>query len=341
MCIAIGVPMGVAVPSEEVLRICFENNDDGAGFAFAYNNMVHIKKGFMDFESFWNAFHAYDQKYNFKDLGVLIHFRIATHGGRDCSMTHPFPINSDDGALKKIEYHSDYAIVHNGIISLTSSEANRSTGLSDTAIFVRDYLTPLSNNNEWFHTKSNIELIYKLIGSKMAILNNRGEIIFTNGFTEDNGVMYSNSTYKENRVRRSSYSGYYSTPYSYQSNYGYSSGYNYNKNVPQIGGTTEKSKEQSTYISLCKIEDGLLVSLKDDISIETASDEYYAYFFDEDKNLYMGCIDNSIAYTDSDFPYYWWQYTKLGKIDKFEKDNKELKINWVRNTLCYPDQIIN
>ena len=44
MCIAIGKPIGVDVPNDEILTNCFNNNPDGAGFAFNYNNEVVIKK---------------------------------------------------------------------------------------------------------------------------------------------------------------------------------------------------------------------------------------------------------------------------------------------------------
>lgn len=333
MCIAIGKLKGVDVPSKETLRTCFENNNDGAGFAFAYNNMVHIKKGYMDFEGFWNAFHAYDEKYHFKDLGVLIHFRIATHGSRDASMTHPFPVTSDDGALKKIEYHSDYAVVHNGIISLTSSTANRALGLSDTAIFIKDYLTPISYNYNWFYTKTNMELIYKLIDSKMAILNSNGDIIFTNGFVEDNGVMYSNNTYKENRVRNYSYN--------YNSNYKNTTHNAYG--ATSTTTTLSENKYSPSFINLCQIEDGIVVELDDEkkTRIEVSSDDYYKYLFDENNNLYLGCIDNAVDYIDDTYMSYWWQYTKIGKIHKFLLNDKEQNIVFVRDTLAYAEQFLN
>ena len=85
-------------------------------------------------------------------------------------------------------------------------------------------------------------LVEKLIDSKMAILNAAGDIIMTSGFTEDNGVFYSNSTYKIARVRHGSYcttnsrnNNYYNYGGSYAWNdyddyddtaYGYGYGYN-------------------------------------------------------------------------------------------------------------------
>lgn len=211
MCIAIGKPIGVKMPSKDILKRCWDSNDDGAGFAYAYDGIVYIKKGFMTFDSFWNELSKVNERYHLDDLGVLLHFRIATHGGVIPAMTHPFPIVSDNGILSKLEYQSEYAVVHNGIISLTGADARRETAMSDTAVFIRDYLTLIAQNRQWFRRKANIELIEKLIGSKMAIMNGRGEIIHTSGFVEDNGVLYSNESYKTLRVRN--YSSNHSCSY--------------------------------------------------------------------------------------------------------------------------------
>ena len=173
MCIAIAKPIGVEIPNDDILTNCFNNNPDGAGFAFNHNNEVVIRKGYMKLKDFLDAFHKYDEKFNFKNRGVLIHTRITTHGGTNPQMCHPFPINSDEGALKKIEYCSPFAVVHNGIISLTSSEATKKQDMSDTAIFVQKYLTKIAKNKNWFNNKANIELIYELIekGEKVRILS--------------------------------------------------------------------------------------------------------------------------------------------------------------------------
>lgn len=240
MCIAIGKMAGQALPSEEIIRNCWESNDDGAGFAFAYNGAVYIKKGFMTLDSFITALNECDKRYNLKECGMLMHFRIATHGGTIPSMTHPFPIVADNGALQKLEYCSDFAVVHNGIISLTSAKAHAEKGMSDTAVFIRDYLSLIAQNKSWFKRRANMELIDELIGSKMAILNRFGEIVYTNGFQEDNGIMYSNGTYKTMRVRAKNYP----TNYSYYSeDEGYYGSYtgNYNK------GTGYKGTYDRTY----------------------------------------------------------------------------------------------
>ena len=45
MCIAIYSLKGTDIPSEDILKTCFLNNPDGAGFAFNKGGKVHIVKG--------------------------------------------------------------------------------------------------------------------------------------------------------------------------------------------------------------------------------------------------------------------------------------------------------
>lgn len=194
MCIAIYSLKGTDIPREDILKTCFLNNPDGAGFAFNKGGKVHIVKGFMDYKGFMAAFKKYDAEFGFKQRGVLIHFRIATHGGVNVGCCHPFPISSNEKQLKKSKTISDYAVIHNGIIFLT---ADKKSPLSDTMLFIRDYLTKIGSNRNWFYNKKNTELIYELIDSKMAILNGKGDITATEGFHKgEDGNYYSNTSYK-------------------------------------------------------------------------------------------------------------------------------------------------
>ena len=272
MCIAIAKPKNIEIPSENVLYQCWMNNPDGAGFSFAYEGKVFIKKGFMTWDSFLNSFNFWNQKLNFKKLGLLIHFRIATHGSVDKSMTHPFPIDSDEGALSKPEYVTDYAVVHNGIITLTSCKASRSHGLSDTAIFIKDYLSLISKNKDWFNNKSNIELIEKLIDSKMAILDSNGNIKMTNGFVEKDGIYYSNRTFEDNYYR-----------------FGL-------LNFPLKTSSTlnNKKKNNSKYKPLMKITPGSIIEYDGGIIDVTNSDSvmYYLSEYGELYSYYLEDVNN-------------------------------------------------
>lgn len=311
MCIAIAKVAGVNLPNDDILRTCFHNNPDGAGFAFAYNGRVYIKKGFMSFDNFIRTLHSYNEQYDLKNCGMLIHFRIATSGSRGPDMTHPFPIVADEGALRKIEYVSDYAVIHNGIIYLTTSYYNKNGGLSDTATFIRDYLTKIAGNNGWFRNKCNMELIEKLIESKMAILNKDGSINMTSGFTEDNGVYYSNSSYKDNYTRftkrnskydknsygswedyynEKSYGDYYSYPYG-----GYNDFDDDDDEIIDMTKSDYSSKYKNGKVALMAVKAGCYID-STNLSEEITGDELDEYFVDSNFNLYLMDSTNGMLY---------------------------------------------
>ena len=241
MCIAIAKMKGRDVPSETRLKNCWEENPDGAGFAFNDHGNVRIVKGLMTWETFKETFEKYNKKFNFKERGVLIHFRIETHGGVCPECTHPFPISSDEGALQKTRIVAPYAVVHNGIISLTSAEAHKKEKMSDTMVFVQKYLTKIASFQKWFYNPASYELIYDLVDSKIAILNGRGDIEMTYGFTKDDtdGIYYSNTSYKYGR-----------TWYRYSGKYGLRAyGYGWGDDYDEWGSTKTYSwskKSEST-----------------------------------------------------------------------------------------------
>lgn len=347
MCIAISKPVGVSLPSDSILKNCWDNNDDGAGFAFNFDGRVFIKKGFMTFKDFMKTLKSYDARYNLKECGVLLHFRIATHGARDASMTHPFPIVDDAGCLKKIEYISDYAVIHNGIITLTSTTASKSAGLSDTALFIKDYLTKIAGNKVWLKKQCNIELIEKLIDSKMAILDKYGNIKMTSGFTEDNGIFYSNSSYKDSYYRTYTYyaGGAYSTKtkkntksgnYLYD-DYAYGYGYNYDSYDDYIADRMDDSKSnvakyQSGLKGLMKLRSGYFVECGE-YSDQVESDGF-DYYIDAKNNLYLSYEDSSDDEDGEEDKRR--RYAYMGNCTVYDWNLKE--VYFVRDTWAYAYQ---
>ena len=209
MCIAIYSKRGNALPTKDILNRCYKANPDGAGFAYNFNGTVYVHKGFFDFEKFYQALSDCDKRYNLKEQGVLLHFRIATHGDVDRGNCHPFPLTDKTEKLKKPQSKCRYAVIHNGIISCTSSAA-RKGNLSDTALFVRDYLVKLAKYQDWFVCHDTPRLIHQMIDSKMAILNHKGEIIATEGFHKGtDGNYYSNYSYQESLYDYGFWEDYY------------------------------------------------------------------------------------------------------------------------------------
>ena len=311
MCIAIAKNIGVDVPSEETLRHCWDNNPDGAGFAFAHEGNVFIKKGFMTWDNFINSFKFWDNKINFKNKGLLIHFRIATHGGTNASMTHPFPIETDEGALSKPEYITLYAVVHNGIISLTSSKASRTQGISDTAIFIRDYLSLIAKNKRWFNNPNNIELIEKLIDSKMAILDRYGNIKMTSGFDADNGVFYSNKTYQDNYYRKSARTTYWSDAYEDYDYYSKHTSYKNSANITSYDYSTG-AYQSSKYIPLMRVKVGDTIEYDGGSESITRAEECLYYITEDNLIFYRyPCMDEEFA-NDEFHSYY--EYIGMGSF---------------------------
>ena len=195
MCIIAYKPAGTAFPTWDTLENCFNNNPDGAGFMYADQYGVHVRKGFMKWKDFKQALLPHIDKG--ADLPFVLHFRITTHGGTKPEMTQPFPLSTNVKKLKELSSNCNVGVAHNGIIPMTSDAKK----ISDTAQFVKDYLTTLIANNPKYYRNPRIaEIVEELINSKMCILSNDGHVeIVGNGWNEKNGIYYSNYSYEPTR----------------------------------------------------------------------------------------------------------------------------------------------
>lgn len=207
MCIAIYSNIGTEIPARETLKNCYEQNPHGCGFSFSFDNSVYIFKGFFDFDEFYEKLTECNKTYRLRDQAVLLHFRIMTHGKLNADNCHPFPITHKESELKASFVKCDYSIVHNGIVSCCANESKNSN-FSDTAIFVRDYLSRIASFKRWYKNPNLMPLIEKMIGSKMAILCKDGTIKATSGFHKgEDENYYSNYSYKDNKCN------FYGYPY--------------------------------------------------------------------------------------------------------------------------------
>lgn len=192
MCIICYKPLNVAFPEERILKNCFDNNNDGAGFMYVYENKVHIRKGFETFKAFYNALNN-ARKITGDGVPYVMHFRIATQGYKK-EFTHPFPLSSNMENLKRLKTNCNIGIAHNGIISLTS---DGSPNYSDTMKFINEYLSLIIQSFDYYKNKRTLKLIEKLIGnSRLAILDKSGFCqLLGDGWIEDKKCFYSNNTY--------------------------------------------------------------------------------------------------------------------------------------------------
>ena len=189
MCIIVAKRTGIAMPDRTILKTCFDNNPDGAGVMWNEERKVHIRKGFMtwyDFECFTNKL---EKRLDLTETSVVVHFRITTHGGTNPHNCHPFPISSRVRDLKKLNYETDLAVCHNGVIPIKCIPK-----LSDTQTYIVKRLSTF--RKRFYENKACMKQIECEIQSKMCFLTDKGEIYLIGDFIEDNGIFYSNSSYK-------------------------------------------------------------------------------------------------------------------------------------------------
>ncbi len=191
MCIIIAKPKGITVDEKfiKTMKKCFLNNPDGFGYMYPVGEKIQIKKGYMT----WNNAEKELRGLMWKDVPLVLHFRVATHGKVDRYTCHPFPLSDKLGDLKSVRITAGVGIAHNGVVSFCALKKNK---ISDTQKFIRDYLSKMPVDvlrQEYMH-----KLIAKATSSKFAFMF-PDKIYLVGDFVEDGGVYYSNSTYKTGR----------------------------------------------------------------------------------------------------------------------------------------------
>ena len=203
MCIIAAKPAGVKMPSEDTIHNMWTRNSDGAGLMYTREGKVRIEKGFMDEESFVKRIRELDEMYTLDRISVVMHFRITTHGGTKPENCHPFPITDSIGILRKLVVDTPMGIAHNGIINIIPRK-----GISDTMEYIATQLAPLYRAvPDFYKNKDLMQLVSNAVDSRMAFLLPSGEIYTLGEFIEDEGIMYSNTSYKPMRSFRDYYGG--------------------------------------------------------------------------------------------------------------------------------------
>ena len=192
MCIIIAKNKGVDYPSKQILKNCFDNNSDGAGYMFLKDNQVHIRKGFMNFEDLYKSLKTLK---NAKDLDIVYHFRIGTTASNTPSNTHPYPIYSTVDELHAKKVKCTIGLAHNGILSNfnPTEQEIKTLDINDTQKFILSFLNKIPYRK--LHKQKTINKIKSNIATnKLAILDKNG-ISLIGEFIEENGLYFSNGTY--------------------------------------------------------------------------------------------------------------------------------------------------
>lgn len=277
MCIIVAKRKNVEIPSNEILKNCFNNNHDGAGLMYSSNGKVVIEKGFMKFDDFKKRLDELKIKYNdFKGKSLVMHFRIGTAGSNTAENTHPYPLSGHVEDIHATKIISSVGVAHNGIISEFNPSKENPENVNDTQNFIMKFLTPLYNGYKDFYKNDKVlSGIYKMLRSanKLAFLDGASdEIYLTDGFqTDANGVEYSNNTY--------SYSyDYINTKYSSA----YQTSWNWWK---------QKEKEKKRAIThktefLTPLLKGQRIRYEDGV-IETVHESHVYYIYRPTQKLYI------------------------------------------------------
>lgn len=162
--------------SSALLETAYENNSDGFGVMFINKGKLHthkiVPKTFADIEKMWS-------KYKDLETPMGIHFRFATNGDTNKSMSHPFQVLS-----KAKGDDRDMWVMHNGPqLPTPMIDDNK----SDTHQFVKWVLRPqLSANPKLLHNAEWQSMIEELIGTdKLLFLDGKTKEFVI--FNEDQG----------------------------------------------------------------------------------------------------------------------------------------------------------
>ena len=166
--------------TEEELHSCWQNNDDGAGMAWFDGKKHVIEKGYMKYDEFKSRYE------NIDIFPHVVHFRIATAGGKIPELTHPFVCTRKSPT--SIEWiGKEPVLFHNGIVTNWYAMA--------------DLLGIKVPDNYWSDTRVLASIIteeeldfLKDEGGKYAVLVGK-EIVTYGHFIEVNGIRFSNFSY--------------------------------------------------------------------------------------------------------------------------------------------------
>lgn len=233
MCIICVKDKGVKMPTKEIFETMFRNNPDGSGLAYSTTTgETVIKKGFMDFKSFYKGIKLLQKEIDTLNTPMIFHFRIGTAGTNSKGLTHPFPLGVGYKEMKKTNLiTSKGAMFHNGMLHDFESKDIDLYDVNDSMIFTKTVINQLPN--DWYNNKHLKYMLKVLIGTnKLAFLIN-GKITLIGKFINDTetGLKFSNTTYQKSYLYNDWYDDNYWQKWYDKSYSSYNYGYDNSKNT--------------------------------------------------------------------------------------------------------------
>lgn len=297
MCI-IALQTKGAYLSDETIRTMFSGNPDGAGIMYAHNGRVHWQKGFFKVEQLIKAWRAIPE-----GCVAAMHCRIKTHGAVSSELCHPFAL-TDGRKMFKGSGDSACMLMHNGVMSFMEKDSHYNAKCdSDSSAYAKTLYdrfksARLPNADELAKIRKETEA-----SNRILLLDGNGDYVTAGEWEYKDGILYSNSHWKD-----------------WWGSYGYGSTGSSWKNSTWKNSTwkTSSSKSSSSYAKdyddwdddwnyyygssklssdLYEFDD--LTEERDDIAYAEGLDrsDYYGDVIDMDGNI-VKMVDDSYIYTD-------------------------------------------
>lgn len=187
MCVALIIDKESRRPTLDEYKQMEWYNDDGAGVGWADHSarLCRWEKGLKAERVLELVEELFADPAMFSN--VLVHFRFATHGGKDPLLTHPFIVSKDSPLSLKGETKRPL-LIHNGVWS--DSNQYRT---------VLQYKMPIPKEDKlWSDTRLGARFIAAgymdahEMGGKVAILQPDGGCTYFGDWKDKEGVLYSN-----------------------------------------------------------------------------------------------------------------------------------------------------
>lgn len=274
MCVMI-IQENQKFPGWDMLHDAFVANPDGAGFMYQDNVKVHIVKGLMTFDAFKEALSSVT---DYETRNLVYHFRIGTHGSKDATNTHPFPVTNviDNYKLTTIDTYAGFA--HNGIIphEFYSGKFQKKHNITDSAATLHRIVTK--------NTKDNAVDLGTIVGELDVIANKKG------GYGDRFVIMspnqiYTSGTWKEYKGFK--VSNLLFTYKAYHKNYFYDfdDDYDYSRNKTHRYVPASNFDLRLSDFIKDETKEYEISALQRSIIEKTVKDEIYATIADEIKRL--------------------------------------------------------
>lgn len=147
-------------------------NSDGTGIMYVENGRVQVERVMGEAKNHLELYYKHMHRPQF-----VLHHRMGTHGAKSIANVHPFKVLSiDEGDAE------DLYMVHNGVLNMSKFTA-LDKSMSDTALFVYEYLTPLLRQFPGILEFPQFQImLHDFIGTynKLTFLNSAGRVFIFN-----------------------------------------------------------------------------------------------------------------------------------------------------------------